>query len=173
MSQEKLGTQTSIKREMAKIYSVGGILMWKFFKNFLSRVLRQMEQHRNMLTKESEGKRVTESPHFLKKGPQSRNGSTQTFSAGISLFHKEVLADVWFLCFPTIKQLALLLSKNKFKNCWILLSIFRVRKRIREGLAVGASGLGGMGPSGWGLAMDTRQGPESPRPLTGTRPQLT
>lgn len=67
MSQEKLGTQTSIKREMAKIYSVGGILMWKFFKNFLSRVLRQMEQHRNMLTKESEGKRVTESPHFLKK----------------------------------------------------------------------------------------------------------
>lgn len=69
MSQEKLGTQTSIKREMAKIYSVSGILMWKFFKNFLSHVLRQMEQHRNMLTKESEGKRVRQNrPTSLKKG---------------------------------------------------------------------------------------------------------
>ena len=125
-----------------------------------------MQQQRNTLTKESEESK-TGSPHFLRKGPQSRNRPTKTFSAGISLFHKEILADVWFLCFPTIKQLALLLSKNKFKNCWIFLSIFTVRKRIREGLVVGASGLGGMGPPGWGLAMDTRRGPRIPQALHG------
>ena len=69
-------------------YSVSGILRWKFFKNFLSHVLRQMQQHRNMLTKESEESK-TGSPHFLRKGPQSRNRPTKTFSAGISLFHRD------------------------------------------------------------------------------------